>query len=155
MAEDNDSTIRELRRKLREANKPGPVRARVNRVIREGAPAYVGGVSLGAAEELLGPQTADRMKTAYSVGGMALLGLLNPEQDSVLAIAIEGMVQSGNTAMGIEHGKTVGRVVRVKRAMAQNTKESASRTAADAQLDEGAESINIVDQMVGARENVG
>jgi len=130
-----DDTIRKLRTQLRDSRRKSPIRQRLELAVTKGAPAFSGGLALGYIEEVHGPERGAQATAAMGIGGLAALFVLNPKQNSLVEILLSGSAASGMAVMAKEHGKTLGRYARVKKAQAQLEAEN-QRQAQQGQIDD-------------------
>ena len=96
-ATDTDQ-VRRLRAQLRDAKTKGPLRSRLELAAK---------------------------KAAMGLGGLAALVLLSPNSDSIVGVVLEGATASGMATMAREHGATLARYTRVKKAEAELRAEMA------------------------------
>ena len=123
-ATDTDQ-VRRLRAQLRDAKTKGPLRSRLELAAKKGAPAFVGGGVIGYTEEMWGPERGAQVTAAMGLGGLAALVLLSPNSDSIVGVVLEGATASGMATMAREHGATLARYTRVKKAEAELRAEMA------------------------------
>lgn len=130
-AAQKDDAIKKLRTQLRDSRKKGPLRQRLEIVAKKGAPAYSGGLAIGYVEEMYGPERGAQVTAAMGIGGLAALFMLNPAEGSVVEVLLAGATASGMATMAREHGATLGRYGRVKRAQAENARDTANTAPAE------------------------
>jgi len=124
MTTDNE---RRLRAQLRAAKKPGPMQARLGKVVQTGLVPYAAAVGLGYTAERYGEEKGALAILAATVGGLAGQAILNPKAGSVMDVVLAGAAAAGVSTMGIEHGRVAGRMHMARKAMSEAAKSDENK----------------------------
>ena len=130
-----DDALKRLRTQLRDAKRKGPLRTRVELALTKGAPAYSGGLAIGYISEVYGSERGAQARAAFGLGGILALFTLNPKNGSITETVLSGATAAGMATMAQEHGETLGRYSRAKKAQVQSAQEAQARAELDGETD--------------------
>lgn len=142
VAKDTDQ-VRVLKQRVRTLQQKGPLRQRLEIAATRGVPSFIGGGIIGYTEEMMGPEKGAQLTAAMGLGGLAAQILLAPKENTIVACVLQGATSSGLATMAREHGATLARYARLKKAEAQLRAEMARNEAtAEIEEDSGRETLD-------------